>query len=167
MKQDPQPPRSVAAPHARSHCSLPTAAHRDHATRGCEEGPGKGTDGRKAARGGGGAEPALQRPRLGRPAPTRHACISRGLGGRPGRRAQLRVRPAAAGVDGQRAARSGMGMELHYNPLPKPSQHCSKPRLVLRRPGSLLGGCSAPSARAPRDTDGELLATGEVRLKRK
>ena len=48
-------------------------------------------------------------------------------------------------------------MELHYNPLPKPSQHCSKPRLVLRRPGDVLAGCSAPSARAPRDTDGELL----------
>lgn len=53
-------------------------------------------------------------------------------------------------------------MELHYNPLPKPSQHCSKPRLVLRRPGDVLAGCSAPSARAPRDTDGELLLRGRL-----
>ena len=62
-----------------------------------------------------------------------HACPSlREVGGGPGRLARLPrpFRLAAAEVDGQRAARSGMGMELHYNPLPKPSQHCSKPRLI-------------------------------------
>lgn len=165
--QPPPPPRFPRGASRPLPPLPPRGPHRDHAARGCREGPGKGTGGRKAAGGGGAAEPALKRPQLGRPAPTRHACNSRGLDGRPGRRARIRVRPAAAGVDGQRAARSGMGMELHYNPLPKPSQHCSKPRLVLRRPGAVLAGCSAPSARAPRDTDGELLATGEVRLKRK
>lgn len=57
--------------------------------------------------------------------------------------------------DGQRAARSGMGMELHYNPLPKPSQHCSKPRLIslpATAAGRILAGQITSSVIAIRFT---------------
>lgn len=58
--------------------------------------------------------------------------------------------PAHTWVGGQRAARSGMGMELHYNPLPKPSQHCSKPRHLSAGRGSWLRPRRVPSPSASR-----------------